>query len=153
MFNHKTKIMKTFKNLLTLMTLIFCLNFATAQEPQAERYENAEWYVISYLKFENGKIDEAKQVINEYFKPASEEAGEDIPVLELDLFFSEWDYIAVFPLQDGLEALEWKRSPGDVAMMKALMKRLGSPEKLQELGDRFTSYIKESKSVLAKTSE
>lgn len=124
--------MKTLKNLLTIVTLVLCFNFASGQEPVAERYENAEWYYLSYLKFENGKFEEAKQIINDYLKPATEEAGQEMPVMELDLLFSDYDYVVVFPLEGGLDALEWKRSPGDVAMMKALMKRLGSKEKLQE---------------------
>lgn len=147
--------MKTFKNLLCLTAFVFCSNFALAQEeePRAERYENLEWYVVHYIKFEDGKAADAKKIIEDYFKPSAEDVGQQNPVLELDLLFSEWDHIVVFPLEEGLESFEWKTSPAEVEWMTAFEKRAGSPEKAKELGENFDSFIKESKSILARKTD
>ncbi len=70
--------------------------------------------------------------------------------MELDLLFSEWDHVVVFPMKDGLEDFEWKTSPGDVAWVKAFNKRVGGEEKGKKIFEEFSSYIKESKSQLAR---
>ena len=42
---------------------------------------------------------------------------------------------------------------GEVEWMQAFEKRAGSPEKAKELGENFDSYIKDSKSVLARKTD
>lgn len=133
-----------------VIALLFCFNFLSAQEMTAEKYENLEWYTISYFEWEDGKAEDAKKMINEYFKPSAQDAGQQLPVMELDLLFSEWDHLVIFPMEEGLEAFEWKRSPGDVKWMQALQKRVGSEEKVQEMWEEFGSYVKKSKSQLAR---
>ncbi len=142
--------MKTFKFLLPVIAFLFCFSFASAQELKAEKYENLEWYNILYLKWEDGKADDAKRIINEYFKPSARDAGIELPVMELDLLYSEWDFMLVFPMEEGLEAFEWKTSPRDVEYVKAFNKRAGGEEKEKKIFEDFSSYIKESKSMLAR---
>lgn len=142
--------MKTLKLLLPVFALLFCFNFVSAQEMTAEKYDNLEWYNIHYVKFEDGKAEDAKKIIDEYFKPSAQDAGQQGPVMELDLLFSEWDHVVIFPMEEGVEALEWKTSPMNVAWMKAFQERAGSEERAKEIGDEFDSYIKEYKNQLAR---
>lgn len=145
--------MKMFRNILPVIALLFCFNFAAAQEMKAEKYENLEWYTITYFKWENGKAGDAKKIINEYFKPSSEDIGEQGPVMELDLLYSEWDHMFIFPMEEGLEVFEWKTSPRSVEWRKALLKRAGSEERVEEIWEEFGSYVKESKGQLARKTE
>ena len=143
--------MKTLKNLLPALAFLLCINLVSAQELTAKKFENLQWYYITFLKFENGKAEDAKKVITEYFKPSDLDTGQQGPVLELDLLFSEWDLIVVFPMEEGIEALEWEMSPRDVEWMKAFQKRAGSAERAKEIQKEFESYIKDYKSILAKS--
>lgn len=136
--------------LLPAIAFIFCFNVLSAQEMKAEKHENIEWYSISYFKWEDGKAGDAKKIINEYYKPSAKDAGQQGPVMELDLLYSEWDHMVVFPMEEGLEAFEWKTSPADVQWLKAFHKRAGGEEKGKEIFEKFSSYIKESKSMLAR---
>jgi hypothetical protein len=122
----------------------------SAQEMKAEKYENIEWSSITYFKFEPGKADDAKKIINDYYKPSAREAGQQLPVMELDLLYSDWDHMVVFPLEEGIEVFNWKTSPGDVAWLKAFHQRVGGEEKGKKVFEEFRSYIKESKSMLAR---
>ncbi len=145
--------MKILKKFLPALALLFCFNFGYAQEIKAEKHKNLKWYTISHFKWEDGKAADAKKIINDYFKPSGQDVGQQGPVMELDLLFSEWDYIVVFPMEEGLESFEWKTSPSEVEWMTAFHKRAGSPEKAKELGKNFESYIKESKSILARKTD
>ncbi len=143
--------MKTFKKLVPLLAFIFCFNLLQAQELKAKKHENLKWYYVSLVKFEDGKMEDAKKIIDDYFIPTDEEAGHQAPIAELDLLFSEWDQIVIFPMEEGLEALEWEMSPRNVEWMKIFNKRAGSQEKAKEIMDNFESYIKDYKTILAKT--
>lgn len=145
--------MKTLRLLLPVFALLFCFNFVSAQEMTAEKHENLEWYTISYFEWEDGKAEDAKKIIEEYFKPSAQDVGQQLPVMELDLLFSEWDHMVVFPIEEGLEAFEWKTSPSDVEWMKALQERAGSEERAEEIWEEFGSYIKKSKAQLARTTD
>ena len=143
--------MKTLKNLLPVIALLLCFNFSSAQEMTAEKYENLEWYTITLIKYEDGKKEAAQKIINDYFKPTDADLGEGGPVLEVDLLFSDWDQMVVFPMQEGIEALEWKMSPSDVEWRKAFAKRAGSEEKAKEIYQEFESYVKDYKTHLARS--
>lgn len=141
--------MKTLKILLPLFTLLFCFNLISAQEMTAEKYKNVDWYSVTFYDFHDGKKDEAMKLVNEYFLPTDQDLGRK-EVKEFDLLFSEWDHMTIFPMEEGLEAFEWKTSPEYVEWNKALEKRAGSKERVEEIFKEWSSYVKESKSHLAR---
>lgn len=143
--------MKTFKNLLPVVALVFCFNFLSAQEMTAKKYDNLQWYVVTLVNFEDGKMEDAKKIINEHFTPTDQATGQRGPEMALDLMFSEWDHIVIFPMEEGIEALEWKTSPREIEWMKAFHERAGGEEKGKEVMDEFQSYVKEYKSMLARS--
>lgn len=145
--------MKTFKSFLSAIALLFCFNFSSGQEVTAEKFENVEFYSITFFQWEDGMREDAMKMINEYFKPSAEDAGQQLPVMEVDLLYSEWDHMVVFPMEEGLEVFEWKTSPRDAEWMNALQKRVGSKEQVEEMWKDFSSYVKESKSILARKTE
>ncbi len=142
--------MKTFKKLLPAVFILFYVIPLSAQEMKAERHENSEWYTITYFKWEAGKMEDAKKIINEYFKPSGQDAGLQGPVMEVELMFSDWDHMVVFPMEEGLDLLEWKTSPNDVKWIEAMQKRAGGEENGKKIFEDFDSCIKDSKSQLAR---
>ncbi|MBZ9728068.1 hypothetical protein LB467_00045 [Salegentibacter sp. JZCK2] len=141
--------MKNFKIVFPLIALFFCFNILSAQEMTAEKHENLKWYTITYFDFHDGKIDEAMKLVNEYFKPTDQDLGED--VMDFELLYNEWDHMVIFPMKEGLEVFEWKTSPHEIEWMKALEKHAGSKEKVKEIMEEWESYVKKSKSHLART--
>lgn len=142
--------MKHFKILLPLFALFFSFNFLSAQEMTAEKHKNLKWYTITYYDFHDGKTDEAMKLVNEFFKPTDQDLGKE-DVVEFELLYSKWDHMAIFPMEEGLEAFEWKTSPNEIEWMKAFEKRAGSKEKAKEIMEEWESYVKEYKSHLART--
>lgn len=143
--------MKTLKNLVPFVILMFCFSFLNAQEMTAKKHENLQWYYITLLKYEDGKMEDAKKIINEYFIPTDEASGLQGPVMGMELLFGDWDHLVIFPMEEGIQALEWETSPRDVKWMTAFNERAGGEEKGKEIMDQFGTYVKESKSMLART--
>lgn len=142
--------MKTFRNLVPIIAFLCCFNFSSGQEVQPEKFENVEFYSVALFKWEDGKRDDAMKMINEYFKPSAQDAGQQLPVMELNLLYSEFDDLIIFPMEEGLEVFEWKTSPADAKWMNALQKRVGSEEKVQEMWVEFGTYVDHSQSMLAR---
>ena len=125
-----------------------------AQEaPEAERYEGVTWYEVVHLDFKPGKADDAMDVIEEHFIPASEAAGNPGPVMELIHATGGWDLTVIWELEDGPSDYTWEMSPSGVAFMQAMAEREGGMEAAQEVWERYQSYIAKSKSTLTRTRE
>lgn len=142
--------MKTFQNLVPILAFLCCFYPSSGQEVKAEKFENVEFFSVTLFKWEDGKRDDAMKMINEYFKPSAQDAGQRLPVMELDLLYSDFDHMVIFPMEEGLEVFEWKTSPADAKWMNALQKRVGSEEKVQEMWVEFGTYVDHSRSMLAR---
>lgn len=144
--------MKTLRSLLPLFTIFICFNFLSAQEEEmsAKKYDNPEYYMVSYLKFHPGKVGEANKIIDEYFAPSGQEAGVPGPVMHLDFITGEWDMIVIWHMKDGVESLNWEMSPDDVKWEKAFVKLVGGEEKGKEISRNWESYIKSSKTEISR---
>ncbi len=126
--------MKALKNLVPFVTFIFCCSFLNAQEMTAKKYDNLQWYVVTLIKFEDGKMEDAKRIIRDHFIPTDEASGNPGPVMALDLIFSEWDHIVTFAMQDGLQELDWEVGPREIEWMKALNTQAGGEEMERDHG-------------------
>ncbi|SDL34976.1 hypothetical protein SAMN04488034_103278 [Salinimicrobium catena] len=144
--------MKLFKLSFTVLAFLFCFHSISAQEEEMKpkKYDNPEYYVITYLKFDTGKTQSAKKIIKDYFAAAGENAGIPGPAMMLDLVTGEWDMMITWHLKDGPEALNWEISPEDVKWGKAFHELAGSPEKAEEINKEWQSYVKSSKTQLAR---
>lgn len=143
--------MKQLRSLIPLIALLVCFNSsAQVEEPKPKKYDNPEYYMVSYLKFHAGKAGDANKIIDEYFAPSAQEAGVPGPVMHLDLVTGEWDLLVIWNMKDGVESLNWEMSPDDVKWEKAFVKLAGGEEQGMEISRKWESYIKESKSQLAR---
>lgn len=144
--------MKSSGSFFTVLALLFCFQtlFAQENEMKAKKYENPEYYVITYLKFETGKNHAAKKIIQDYFAPSGVKANVPGPTMILDLVTGEWDMMIAWQLKEGLESLNWEMSPDDVKWGKAFQEMAGSTEKAEEINKEWDSYIQASKTQLAR---
>ena len=140
------------KSIAAALILLLCFNISTAQEEEMnpKKFENPEYFMISYVKFYAGKSGKAKKIIDEYFIPSSQDAGIPGPVLQMDMITGEWDLMVIWNMKDGVESLNWEMSPDDIKWEKAFVKLTGGKEKGIEISREWESYIKESKSNLAR---
>lgn len=144
--------MKMLKSIAPILALLFCFNLVTAQEEEMspKKYENPEYFMVSYVKFHPGKSGEAKKIIDEYFIPSSKQAGTSSPFLHLDMITGEWDIMVVWHMKEGLESLNWEMSPDDIKWEKAFSELTGGKEKGMEISKKWESYIQSSKSHLGR---
>lgn len=144
--------MRTLRSFLPLISLFICINFLSAQEEEmsAKKYDNPEYYMVSFLKFHPGKAGEANKIIDEYFAPSAQDAGVPGPFIHLDLITGEWDMMVIWHMKDGVESLNWEMSPDDIKWEKAFVKLAGGKEKGKEISQKWQSYLKTSKSQIAR---
>lgn len=144
--------MKMLKSIAPVLALLFCFNLSWAQEEEMtpKKYENPEYYMVSYVKFHPGKSGEAKKIIDEYFIPSSMQAGTSGPFIHLDMITGEWDIMVVWHMKEGLESLNWEMSPDDIKWEKAFTELTGGKEKGMEVSKQWESYIAASKSNLGR---
>ncbi len=144
--------MKILRTTVTVLALLFCFTSISAQEEEMtpKKYENPEYYFITFIKFETGKVMPAKKIIQDYFVPSGVKANVPGPAMMLDLVTGEWDMMVSWKLKDGLEAINWEMSPDDVKWGKAFQEMAGNREKAEEINAEWQSYIKASKTQLAR---
>ena len=114
-----------------------------APERKAIKHENIEWKWVTYVKFHQGKRWMAQNIINKYYKKAAEMAGLPGPEMQLFMETGEWDYILVWNMEDGIEGMNWQRSPNNVAWRNALDEVAGGEEEAQAIIDEYQSYVME----------
>ena len=140
--------MKPFKTiLLTCLFLGACIGSMNSQEMAVKKYDNPEWVRIGMIKFKPMMKEKAQDLINNFFVKADQAAGRKGPIA-FDLATGEYDMIVAFPMEHGIETLNYEMSPSDITWMKELSKIAGGQEqamaKLQEfygMVDKLTSDI------------
>ncbi len=132
------------KPVLIILIALLIPTFLLAQEDQKpEKYENAEWYRVVYVKYINGKKGEATDIIKNYFRPIAEKLGRDYVTYET--LSGEWDRVTFFKLQEGMSHLEWEPSPENIEWNKELIKHVGSEEKMRGIQKKFQSCALKTK--------
>ncbi|MBL7472677.1 hypothetical protein [Robertkochia sediminum] len=133
--------------LAALFTVLFFTN-ATAQE--AEKYENPEWYSFVYVDYHPGMMGEARNIIDNYFKKASAQAGTPIPVMEISLAAGEYDMLIVWKMEDGVEGMNWKTSPSQVKWRAAMNELAGGEDQAKEIMENYRKCIRSSSSNMGR---
>lgn len=141
--------MKTVGALLVAIGFLAVGN-VSAQDMKAKKYENPEWYQVVYVDYLPGKEDDARKLIDDYFKKASDNAGTPKPVMEFALYSGEYDYMYIWKLDEGLQSLDWEVSPNQVEWGKAFMEMAGGKEKAEQISDEYSGYVNSVKVELAR---
>ncbi|WP_224489318.1 hypothetical protein [Robertkochia flava] len=137
--------------IITMVCLCFAYSGAYAQEDiKAEKYENPQWYWVVKVDFAPGKINRAKEIIENYFMKAGADAGVPGPAMVMEMSSGEYDMVFVWHMKDGIEGMNWKTSPEDVKWLSSMSKIAGDQEKAQALWEEYESYIVKSDADLAR---
>lgn len=106
--------------------------------------DDAKYASVTYVQFKSGKREEAMEIIEEYFKPATEKAGISPPLFAVHFQSGKWDAMYVWDLEGGLTDLQWFNSPDDIKWMEALAELNGGPEGAAEIMKRWSKTIDEA---------
>lgn len=141
------------KSFLFMITSILFLSYGSLyaqEEMQAEKYDDPQWYWVVKVDYAPGKMDRAMELINTYFKKASDDAGLPGPIMAMEMSSGDYDMLYVWHMKEGIEGMNWKTSPNDVKWFQAMTKIAGGPEKAQEIWQEYESCIARSEADLAR---
>lgn len=141
--------MKTANLLLPVVAMLFLGLISQAQETDWETFDSPELFQVEYFKFNAGKSDEAIKIIEDYFSEANRLADIPIPVLELEVLSDDYDYMVVWPMQEGVEHLNWQTSPTNTEWYRAFVIVMGSEENAKAIIEEFDACVGDSKIEMA----
>ncbi|MBZ9730829.1 hypothetical protein LB467_14125 [Salegentibacter sp. JZCK2] len=134
-----------------VIALLSC-NVLLAQNPENDPVDSSDLYQIEYYKFTSDKTEEAKNIIDNYFRLAHKLAGIPSPVMEMQLTSEDYNYMAVWKLPIGKDHLNWQSSPANQDWYNALLTVAGSQEKAKMIIEKYDSFISASKTEFARKS-
>lgn len=140
------------KKLMTVVVIFICGLFvspAYSQDMKAKKYDDPSWSNVVFINFLPGKMSRAKEIIREYFIPASKKAGTRAPLMSIDLSTADWDMMLVWSMPN-IDEMNWEISPDNVKWMAALNEITGGADKSKSIRDEYSSLIKNSTSYLGK---
>jgi hypothetical protein len=140
------------KKLMTTIAVFafsFLMSSAYAQDMKAKKYDDPTWTQVVFVNYLPGKMSRAKEIIRDYFVPASKKAGTRSPSLTVDLTTGEWDMMIVWTMPN-VEEMNWEISPDNIKWMTALNEIAGNADKSKAIRDEYSSLVKNSTSYLGK---
>lgn len=135
-----------FNTLALLGLVLFLIPTSSAQD--GVKYDNPQWKRVVMLDFHAHKKNRAIEIIDTYFKPASEDAGTPGPEVMVDFKTGAWDRMAIWGM-DGIESMNWSVSPENQKWWAALAKRAGGEKEATALYAEYQACIARSSSELA----
>ena len=133
-----------------LTALITLFYFTDTQAQEAKKYDNPEWYSFVYVDYHPGKMGEARDIIDNYFKKASAQAGTPTPVMEISLAAGEYDMLIVWKMEDGVEGMNWQTSPSQVKWRQAMNELAGGEEEAREIMKKYQACLRASSSNMGR---
>ena len=137
------------KVLLFVGVISFLATSAFAQDDaKPQKYENVSWHSVVKVDYKPGKVGRAKEIIK-IFKAAGAEAGTTGPE---SYWFSTGKYDAMFiwKMDNGPGDMEWWRTEDDIKWRKAMIKQVGSEEKMKEIQQEYAGLISSSTSDVSR---
>lgn len=140
--------MKRLSFVLTAL-LTFCF-ISSGFSQEAKKYDNPEWYNFVYVDYHPGMMGEARDIIDNYFKKASAQAGTPTPVMEISLAAGEYDMLVVWKMEEGVESLNWQTSPSQAKWRKAMDELAGGTEEAQKIMEKYRKCVRASSSNMGR---
>ncbi|MGD8726604.1 MAG: hypothetical protein PVH40_03110 [Gemmatimonadales bacterium] len=110
--------------ILAVIALVFVLAIDTsAQLPEPQKWENAEWYVVFGWQFQGATADSASNIWWDDLYPIAREAWPEMTCLRV--LTGEMGVACFGPMEGGLEGMEWQTSPSDIRFLSMFMERHG----------------------------
>ena len=117
----------------------------SAQMPEAQKWENVEWYWVDNWQLTGPDADSAMTIFFDHALPVMTEVWPDMRCLRL--LTGEWNITCSAPMTEGLGSLEWRRSPRMARFMALLFEREG--EAVVGMGETFEKAVARHTSQLA----
>jgi hypothetical protein len=121
------------------------------EEPNPENLSDVSWHSIRLVEFENGHIDEVKQIIQK-FETASASAG--IPATSVRWFESgKYDLVIIWEMDEQPTVSEWNWSPQVDKWWNSFVAQEGSEEAAKKLQDQYDSMVMSTVTNIARKSK
>lgn len=120
-------------------------------DPIPGNLSGVSWHSIRLIEFENGHIDEVKDIINK-FETASVSAG--IPATSVRWFESgKYDLVVIWEMDQKPAVAEWSWSPQVDKWWTSFVAQEGSEEAAQKIQDQYKSLVQSSVTNIARKSK
>ena len=122
-----------------------------SDEPNPANLSDVSWHSIRLVEFENGSIDEVKQIIQK-FETASVSAG--IPPTSVRWFESgKYDLVVIWEMDQQPTVPDWNWNPQVDKWWNSFVAQEGSEEAAQKLQDQYTSLVSSTVTNIARKSK
>jgi hypothetical protein len=134
--------------LLLISAIIFAL---PPEEPNSANLSDVSWHSVRLVEFENGRIDEVKQIIQK-FETASASAG--LPPTSVRWFESgKYDLVIIWEMDQQPTVSEWNWSPQADKWWNSFVAQEGSEEAAKKLQDQYDSMVTSTVTNIARKSK
>ncbi len=134
--------------LLLISAIIFAL---PPEEPIPADLSGVSWHSVRLVEFENGRIDDVKQIIQK-FETASASAG--LPATSVRWFESgKYDLVIIWEMEQQPTVSEWNWSPQADKWWNSFVAQEGSEEAAKKLQDQYDSMVTSTVTNIARKSK
>jgi len=117
------------------------------QSSEANNDDQAQWYVVTYVKFKPGAAHEARQIISGHFWPVDPALTRN--TLSFDFQVGEWDHAVYFPMNGGASQLVWMPGPMMPSWVEKFYRREGGKDNGDAICKRYSELVERCKIELA----
>ena len=143
--------MKKISIILPLVLMSAIILSHPPEEPNSENSSDVSWHSIRLVEFENGSINEVKQIIQK-FESASASAG--IPPNSVRWFESgKYDIVIIWEMDQQPAVSEWNWSPQVDKWWNSFVAQEGSEEAAKKLQDKYDSMVASTITNIARKSK
>lgn len=142
--------MKSKQFIALLCCTFFAASLMYSQEMTAKKYDDPQWYNIVYIDYLPGKYNKAMNIIDTYFRPATEKGGTNAPKMLIELNSGPYDVMVVWHMKEGLNGMNWEVSPDNIKWRAALNDIAGGVDKAGEILDEYQSCIASSNNTIGR---
>lgn len=142
-----------FRRAIGVFWIFLIIGFQMQSQESTGLTDNKGWYQVEYLKFNPGKADVAIEIIEDYFVAASQLAGLSVPVLELELWTNDFDYMILWELPEEGKAFNWQEMPNNSQWYRALVTVAGSEDNAKTIIEHFDACVSTGKMETARKNQ
>ena len=142
------------KKITIIIPLLLMSAIIFSHPPEAPKHihsSDVSWHSIRLVEFENGRIDEVKDIIQK-FETAAVSAG--IPPTSIRWFESgKYDLVIIWEMDQQPTVSEWNWSPQADKWWNSFVAQEGSEEAANKLQDQYDSMVTSTVTNIARKSK
>jgi len=143
--------MKKITIILPLLMMSAIIFSHPPEKPNTAHLSDVSWHSIRLVEFENGRIDEVKDIIQK-FETAAASAG--ISPTSVRWFESgKYDLVIIWEMDQQPTVSEWKWSPQADKWWNSFVAQEGSEEAAKKLQDQYDSMVTSTVTNIARKSK